>query len=91
MLAVCVLPPAGGGTLSCVVPYHGGGVGRGARLLPPPSRICRLGHHLRRRLCAVHLFLIALEQSSDVEVTCSAEYPEGLRSEDEGHGRLHPQ
>ena len=33
---------------------HGGGVGRGARLLPPLSRIRRLGHHLRRRLCAVH-------------------------------------
>ena len=54
MLVVSVLPPAGGGTLSCVVPYHGGGVGRGARLLPPLSRICRLGHHLRRSLCAVH-------------------------------------
>ena len=54
MLAVSVLPPAGGGTLSCVVPYHGGGVGRGARLLPPLPRIRRLGHHLRRRLCAVH-------------------------------------
>ena len=36
-----------------------------------------------------HLFLLALEQSSDVEVICSAEYQEGLRSEDEGHGRLH--
>ena len=54
MLVVFVLPPAGGGTLSCVAPYHGGGVGRGARLLPPLSRIRRLGHHLRRRLCAVH-------------------------------------
>ena len=54
MLVVSVLPPAGGGTLSCVVPYHGGGVNRGARLLPPLSRIRRLGHHLRRRLCAVH-------------------------------------
>ena len=54
MLVVSVLPPAEGGTLSCVVPYHGGGVGRGARLLPPLSRIRRLGHHLRRRLCAVH-------------------------------------
>ena len=53
-LVVSVLPPAGGGTVSCVVPYHGGGVGRGARLLPPLSRIRRLGHHLRRRLCAVH-------------------------------------
>ena len=53
-LVVSVLPPAGGGTLSCVVPYHGGGVGRGARFLPPLSRIRRLGHHLRRRLCAVH-------------------------------------
>ena len=53
-LVVSVLPPAGGGTLSCVVPYHGGGVGRGARLLPSLSRIRRLGHHLRRRLCAVH-------------------------------------
>ena len=40
--------------LTCVVPYHGGGVGRGARLLPPLSRIRRLGHHLLRRLCAVH-------------------------------------
>ena len=54
MLVVSVPPPAGGGTLSCVVPYHGGGVGRGARLLPPLSRIRCLGHHLRRRLCAVH-------------------------------------
>ena len=53
-LVVSVLPPAGGGTLSCVVPYRGGGVGREARLLPPLSRIRRLGHHLRRRLCAVH-------------------------------------
>ena len=53
-LVVSVLPPAGRGTLSCVVPYHGGGVGRGARLLPPLSRIRRLGHHLRRRLRAVH-------------------------------------
>ena len=51
---ISVLPPAGGGTLSCGVPYHGGGVGRGARLLPPLSRIRRHGHHLRRRLCAVH-------------------------------------
>ena len=54
MLVVSVLPPTGGGTLSCVVPYHGGAVGRGAGLLPRLSRICRLGHHLRRRLCAVH-------------------------------------
>ena len=54
MLVVSVLPPAGGGTLSCALPYHGGGVGRGARLLPPLSRIRRLGHHLRHRLCAVH-------------------------------------
>ena len=54
VLVVSVLPPAGGGTLSCVVPYHGGGVGQGARLLFPLSRIRRLGHHLRRRLCAVH-------------------------------------
>ena len=54
MLVVSVLPPAGGGTLLRVVPYHGGGVGRGARLLPPLSRIRRLGHHLRRRLCAVN-------------------------------------
>ena len=53
-LVVSVLPPAGGGTLSRVVRYHGGGVGRGARLLPPLSRIRRLGHHLRRCLCAVH-------------------------------------
>ena len=29
----------------------GGGVGRGAQLSPPLSRIRRLGHHLRRRLC----------------------------------------
>ena len=29
----------------------GGGVGRGAQPPPPLSRICRLGHHLRRRLC----------------------------------------
>ena len=54
MLVVSVLPPAGGGTLSCVVPYHWAGVGLRARLLPPLSRIRRLGHHLRRRLCAVH-------------------------------------
>ena len=53
-LVVSVLPRAGGGTLSCVVPYHWGGVGRGARLLPPLPCIRRLGHHLRRRLCAVH-------------------------------------
>ena len=50
-LVVSALPPAGGGTLSCVVPYRGGGVGRGAQLPPPLSRIRRLGHHLRRRLC----------------------------------------
>ena len=35
-LVVSALPPAGGGTLSCVVPYRGGGVGRGAQI-PPPS------------------------------------------------------
>ena len=29
----------------------GGGVGRGAQLPPPLSRVRRLGHHLRRRLC----------------------------------------
>ena len=29
----------------------GGGVGRGAQSPPPLSRIRRLGHHLRRRLC----------------------------------------
>ena len=28
-----------------------GGVGRGAELPPPLSRVCRLGRHLRRRLC----------------------------------------
>ena len=50
-LVVSALPPAGGGTLSCVVPYRGGGVGRGAQLPPPLPRIRRLGHHLRRRLC----------------------------------------
>ena len=49
-LVVSALPPAGGGTLSCVVPYRGGGVGRGAQLPPKLPRIRRLGHHLRRRL-----------------------------------------
>ena len=38
-------------SLSCVVPYRGGGVGRVAQPPPPLSRIRRLGHHLRRRLC----------------------------------------
>ena len=33
-LVVSALPPAGGGTLSCVVPYRGGGVGRGAQPHP---------------------------------------------------------
>ena len=37
--------------LSCVVPYRGGGVGRGAQLPPSLSRIRRLGRHLRRPLC----------------------------------------
>ena len=36
-LVVSALPPAGGGTLSCVVPYRGGGVGRGAQ--PPPPTL----------------------------------------------------
>ena len=50
-LVVSALPPAGGGTRSSVTPYRGGGVGRGAQLPPPLSRVCRLGHHLPRRLC----------------------------------------
>ena len=49
-LIVSTLPPAGGGTLSCLEPYRGGGVGRGAQLPPALSRIRHLGHHLRRRL-----------------------------------------
>ena len=49
--AVSVLPPAGGGVRSFVTPYFGGGVGQGAQLPPPLSRVRRLGRHLRRRLC----------------------------------------
>ena len=36
-LVVSALPPAGGGTPSCVVPYRGGGVGWGAQ--PPPPTL----------------------------------------------------
>ena len=50
-LVVSALPPAGGCARSFVTPYLGGGVGRGAQLPPPLSRIRRLGHHLCRRLC----------------------------------------
>ena len=49
-IVVSALPPVGGGTPSCVVPYRGGGVGRGAQPPLPLSCIRRLGHHLRRRL-----------------------------------------
>ena len=35
-LVVSALPPAGGGARSCVTPYRGGGVGRGAQLPPRP-------------------------------------------------------
>ena len=50
-LVVSALPPAGGGAPSYVVPYRGGGVGRGAQSPPQLSRTRRLGLHLRRRLC----------------------------------------
>ena len=50
-LVVSALPPAGTGARSFVTPYRGGGVGRGAQLPPPLSRVRRLGRHLRRRLC----------------------------------------
>ena len=50
-LVVSALPLSGVGALSCVMPYRGGGVGRGAQLPPPLSRVRRLGRHLRRRLC----------------------------------------
>ena len=56
VLVVSVLPPAGGGTLSCVVPYHGGGRGSGGPAPPltlahlpsgpspaPPLVCCPLG------------------------------------------------
>ena len=36
-LVVSALPPAGGGAPSCIVPYRGGGVGRGAQ--PPPRTL----------------------------------------------------
>ena len=39
------------GAPSCVVPYRGGGVGRGAQPPPQLPRTRRLGLHLRRRLC----------------------------------------
>ena len=50
-LVASALPPAGGGARSPVTLYRRGGVGRGAQLPPPLSRVRRLGRHLRRRLC----------------------------------------
>ena len=59
-LVVSALPPTGGGARPSVAPYCGGGVDRGPgfagggipRHCPPTlSRVCRLGRHLRRRLC----------------------------------------
>ena len=38
-LVVSALPPAGGGAPSYVVPYRGGGVGRGAQPPPPNSPV----------------------------------------------------
>ena len=58
-LVVSALPPAGGGAPSCVVPYCGGGVGRGAQPTPPtlpyppsgpsPAPSLEWGLELRRR------------------------------------------